>query len=67
LWQALDRGIRALAPDIATQTTRGRRCVGGVSYSTPERLFFCADFLQVGDGLTLTALFNWIERDNQHA
>jgi hypothetical protein len=54
LWQALDRGIRALAPDIATQTTRGRRCVGGVSYYTPERLFFCADFIAVGDGLTLS-------------
>ena len=54
LWEALDTGICALAPDIAAQTTRGRRCVGGVSYYTPERLFFCADFLRVGDGLALS-------------
>jgi hypothetical protein len=54
LWQALDTGICGLAPDIKAQTTKGRRCVGGVSYYTPEHLFFCADFLQLGDGLTLS-------------
>jgi hypothetical protein len=43
-----------LAPDIEAQTTKGRRCVGGVSYYTPERLFFCADFIDAGDGLTLS-------------
>jgi hypothetical protein len=54
LLKALDQGIRALAPDIKAQTTKGRRSVSGVSYYTPERLFFCADFLYTGDGLTLS-------------
>jgi hypothetical protein len=53
LWEALDTGIWTLAPDIMAQTTRGRRCVGGVSLY-PERLFFCADFIEAGDGLTLS-------------
>jgi hypothetical protein len=54
LLEALDQGIHALAPDIRAQTTKGRRSVGGVSYYTPERLFFCADFLYTSDGLTLS-------------
>jgi hypothetical protein len=54
LLKALDQGIRALAPDIEAQTTKGRWCVGGVSYYSPERYFFRADFLQTGDGLTLS-------------
>jgi hypothetical protein len=54
LLKALDHGIRALAPDIEAQTTKGRRCLGGMSYYSPERLFFCADFLRTGDGLTLS-------------
>jgi hypothetical protein len=54
LWQALDRGICAIASDIVARATKGRRCVGGVSYYSPEWLFFCADFLRAGDGLTLS-------------
>lgn len=53
LLEALDHGICALAPDIEARTTKGCRCCGGVSYYTPERLFFCADFLRTGDGLAL--------------
>jgi hypothetical protein len=54
LFRRLDQGIRALAPDIAARTTKGRRCVGGMSYFSPERLFLCADFLRTADGLTLS-------------
>jgi hypothetical protein len=54
LLNAIDAGIRALSDRITARVMRGRRCVGGVSYYTPERLFFCADFLHTGDGLTLS-------------
>jgi hypothetical protein len=50
----LNHGICALAPGIETRTTKGRRCCGGMSYYTPARVFFCADFLRTGDGLALT-------------
>jgi hypothetical protein len=54
LFRALDHGIRTLASDITAKVMCGRRSVGGMSYYTPERQFFCADFLRTGDGLTLS-------------
>jgi hypothetical protein len=54
LSQSLDAGIRTLSESITTKVLRGRRCAGGIAYYTPERQFFCADFLQTGDGLTLS-------------
>ena len=54
LWDSLDTGIRALAPDVQAQMTKGRRRAGGISYATPERRFFCTDFIEAGDGLSLS-------------
>jgi hypothetical protein len=54
LSRAVDAGIRAPYDGIRARMMRGRRGVGGVSYYTPDRLFFCTDFLHTGDGLTLS-------------
>jgi hypothetical protein len=54
LSHAVDAGVRALSDTITAKVLRGRRCAGGIAYYTPERQFFCADFLQIGDGLTLS-------------
>jgi hypothetical protein len=51
LFHHLDRGLRALAPDVVAEPTQGRKCVGGVSYSTPERRFCLVDLRPTGRGL----------------